>query len=63
MTSQQQPTPRLEEEEKSYLVFDDYDENTLFILLLTHLLSYFFNKIFDRLINKYHNKNLNLSKV
>ena len=57
------PTPSLEEDKKSYPVFDDSVENTFFIWLHTNWLDYFFNQIFDRLINKYQNKNLNLLKV
>ena len=56
-------TPSLEEDKKSYPVFDHYVENTFLIWLHMNWFDNIFDEIFDYLINKYHNKNLNLLKV
>ena len=56
-------TPSLSDVEKSYPVFDDHIENTFLIWLPMNWLDNIFDKIFDSLINEYHNKNVNLLKV
>ena len=56
-------TPSLDEEEKSYPIFGGSDENTFSILLPTNLLISFSQKYLTLLIDKYQNKNLNLSNV
>ena len=56
-------TPSLDEDEKSYPIFDDYVENTFLIWLHTNWFDNIFDEIFDSLINEYHNKNVNLLKV
>ena len=48
--------PSLDEEEKSYLVFDDYVEYTFFIWLHMSWLDYFFHEILHSLINEYQKK-------
>ena len=56
-------TPSFADVEKSYPVFDDHIENTFLIWLPMNWLDNIFDKIFDSLINEYHNKNVNLLKV